>query len=158
MFRCHLPPASCVYAFLSSQEFLEDVVPIINLQLTTPTLEGLAYLFSQYLSLLNRARSHNDAEGSEGEPSEGGDEDMEVEGGGDGEVLGKAKEKRPAGLLVRPAESDAQQLALLVNAMVLAEELPRLAARLTTPLASGGAALRPSLREQRRSSGGEAKK
>ena len=67
------------------QEFLEDVVPIINLQLTTPTLEGLAYLFTQYLAILNKARAPSEGEGGdsydneieEGEEREG----MEGEGG-----------------------------------------------------------------------------
>ena len=45
--------------------------------------------------------------------------------------------------------------------MILSEELPRLAGRLTTPMGGGpggSSALRPSMREHRRSSGGEAKK
>ncbi|CAI5488767.1 unnamed protein product [Closterium sp. Naga37s-1] len=139
------------------QDFLEDVVPIVNLQLTTPTLDGLAHLYSQYTAMLNRARTPDDSSSDwdaaaaaafaastshAGGPGEGADGDGEGEGGGAG-----------AAGIVNKAVTDRQQLALIANAVTLADELPRLAARLTQPVAGQRAS-----REQRRSSGGEAKR
>ncbi|CAI5954239.1 unnamed protein product [Closterium sp. NIES-65] len=134
------------------QDFLEDVVPIVNLQLTTPTLDGLAHLYSQYTAMLNRARTPEDSSDWDASASAafatstsqaGGPGDAgEGEGGGAG-----------AAGIVNKAVTDRQQLALIANAVTLAEELPRLAARLTQPVAGQRAS-----REQRRSSGGEAKR
>eukprot|EP00897_Mesotaenium_endlicherianum_P010172 jgi/Mesen1/9183/ME000591S08516 len=90
-----------LYAML--QEFLEDVVPIVNMQLTTPTLDGLAHLFEEYVGMLHKALQQEEGAAWDG-----------VDGSNN----------------VRRAHTERQQLALLGNATTLAEELPRLAQRL----------------------------
>ncbi|GBG84296.1 hypothetical protein CBR_g38266 [Chara braunii] len=117
------------------QEFLDDVTPVVGMQLTGPTLDGLAQLFEGYVRLLMKALP----------PTIDDDEYEGVENGeGHGEGHGD-------GGRVRIAETEAQQLALLGNAAALADELlPRASMQLsrsapgsaqsTTPTSSQGAA------------------
>ncbi|XP_073392365.1 exocyst complex component EXO84B [Physcomitrium patens] len=88
------------------QDFLEDVAPLISMQLGGPTLDGLSMLFDSYVDMLMKAV-----------PSPGEDEEGGAENGGDRKV--------------RPAATESQQLALLGNASALADELlPRAASKL----------------------------
>lgn len=50
------------------QDFLEDVAPLISMQLGGPTLDGLSMLFDQYVDMLIKAIP------SPGEEDEGGAE------------------------------------------------------------------------------------
>ncbi|CAI7898998.1 unnamed protein product [Closterium sp. NIES-53] len=135
------------------QDFLEDVVPIVNLQLTTPTLDGLAHLYSQYTAMLNRARTPEDSSSDWDASASAAFSASTSQAGGPGEgAEGEGGGAGAAGI-VNKAVTDRQQLALIANAVTLAEELPRLAVRLTQPVAGQRAS-----REQRRSSGGEAKR
>lgn len=52
------------------QDFLEDVAPLISMQLGGPTLDGLSMLFDQYVDMLIKAV-----------PSLGEDEEGGVESG-----------------------------------------------------------------------------
>ncbi|XP_030957540.1 exocyst complex component EXO84A [Quercus robur] len=87
------------------QEFLEDVCLLESLQLDVSTLEGVLQVFNSYVNLLiNALPSSMDNE-----------EDTEVY----------------ANKIVRMAETEAQQIALLANASLLADELlPRAAMKL----------------------------
>ncbi|XP_024401017.1 exocyst complex component EXO84B [Physcomitrium patens] len=88
------------------QDFLEDVAPLISMQLGGPTLDGLSMLFDQYVDMLIKAV-----------PSLGEDEEGGVESGTNRKV--------------RPATTESQQLALLGNVSALADELlPRCASKL----------------------------
>ncbi|KAG6708409.1 hypothetical protein I3842_06G079800 [Carya illinoinensis] len=82
---------------LMVQEFIEDVEPLESLQLDGPALEGVLQVFSSYVNLLINAlpSSMDDDENPEG--------------------FGKK--------IVRMAETEAQQIALLANASLLADEL-----------------------------------
>ncbi|KAF5443240.1 hypothetical protein F2P56_035813 [Juglans regia] len=82
---------------LMVQEFIEDVEPLESLQLDGPALEGVLQVFSSYVNLLINAlpSSMDDDENHEG--------------------FGKK--------IVRMAETEAQQIALLANASLLADEL-----------------------------------
>uniref|UniRef100_A0A0C9QR77 TSA: Wollemia nobilis Ref_Wollemi_Transcript_13085_3076 transcribed RNA sequence n=1 Tax=Wollemia nobilis TaxID=56998 RepID=A0A0C9QR77_9CONI len=94
------------------QEFFEDVAPLLSMQLGGPTLDGLAQVFDSYVSLLIKALPASDDE----------DGSLEVSGH----------------KIVRIAETEAQQIALLGNAAALADELlPRAALKLA-PLQSSG--------------------
>lgn len=86
------------------QEFLEDVGPIITLNLGDATLDGLLDLFEQYMGILLRALHQE-------------------------ESLWDADD---AAYNVQTVVDERQQLALIGNAVFLAEELPRVAMRLTT--------------------------
>lgn len=88
-----------------NQEFLEDVCLLESLQLDVSTLEGVLQVFNSYVNLLiNALPSSMDNE-----------EDTEVY----------------ANKIVRMAETEAQQIALLANASLLADELlPRAAMKL----------------------------
>ncbi|KAK9084528.1 hypothetical protein Syun_031544 [Stephania yunnanensis] len=88
------------------QDFLEDVGPLLSMQLGGPTLEGLYQVFNSYVNLLINAL-----------PSSMED-DGNFEGSGN--------------KIVRMAETEAQQIALLANASLLADELlPRAAMKLS---------------------------
>ncbi|XP_058074334.1 exocyst complex component EXO84B-like [Magnolia sinica] len=89
------------------QDFFEDVGPLLSMQLGGHTLEGLFQVFNSYVNLLIKAL-----------PSS-------VEDDGDFEGSGNNK-------LVSMAETEAQQIALLANASLLADELlPRAAMKLS---------------------------
>lgn len=91
-----------VYAF---QEFLEDMGSLESLQLDALTLEGVLQVFNSYINLLITAL-----------PSSVENE-MNLEGS--------------ATKIVRLAETESQQIALLANASLLADELiPRAATKL----------------------------
>ncbi|KAK1416961.1 hypothetical protein QVD17_26081 [Tagetes erecta] len=88
------------------QDFFEDVEPLLTMQLGGKMLEGLFNVFSSYVSMLIRALP-----GSM-------EEEAIYEGSGN--------------KIVRMAETEAQQMALLANASLLADELlPRAAMKLT---------------------------
>ncbi|GJS00400.1 exocyst complex component EXO84B [Tanacetum coccineum] len=89
-----------------TQDFFEDVGPLLSMQLGGKMLEGLFHVFNSYVSMLIRALP-----GSM-------EEEANYEGSGN--------------KLVRMAETEAQQMALLANASLLADELlPRAAMKLT---------------------------
>jgi hypothetical protein len=87
-----------------NQDFVEDVWLLESLQLDGPTLEGVLQAFNSYVNLLINAL-----------PSSMDNEEMEGYGN----------------KIVRMAETEAQQIALLANASLLADELlPRAATKL----------------------------
>ncbi|KAH6773304.1 exocyst complex component 84B [Perilla frutescens var. hirtella] len=87
------------------QDFFEDVGPLLSMQLGSKTLDGLFQVFNSYVNMLIKALP-----GSM-------DEEADFEGSGN--------------KIVRLAETEAQQIALLANASLLAEELlPRAAMKL----------------------------
>lgn len=87
------------------QDFFEDVGPLVSLQLGGSAMDGLLKIFDSYVNLLISALP-----GSV-------DDEVNLEG------LGNK--------IVRMAETDEQQLALLANASLLSEELlPRAAMKL----------------------------
>ncbi|KAK9281747.1 hypothetical protein L1049_004892 [Liquidambar formosana] len=89
---------------LMVQDFFEDVGPLLSMQLGGQTLEGLFQVFNSYVSMLIKAL-----------PME---EEANFEGSGN--------------KIVRMAETEAQQIALLANASLLADELlPRAAMKLS---------------------------
>lgn len=96
------------------QDFFEDVGPLLSMQLGSSTLDGLQKVFNSYVNLLINALP-------------GSMEDVEnLEGSGN--------------KIVRLAETEAQQLSLLANASLLAEELlPRAATKLISLHQTGGA-------------------
>ncbi|KAK8967625.1 hypothetical protein KSP40_PGU001188 [Platanthera guangdongensis] len=96
------------------QDFFEDVGPLLSMQLGGSTLDGLHKVFNSYVNLLINALP-------------GSMEDEEnLEGSGN--------------KIVRLAETEAQQLALLANASLLSEELlPRAATKLISPYQASGA-------------------
>ncbi|OVA13460.1 hypothetical protein BVC80_8173g10 [Macleaya cordata] len=94
------------------QEFFEDVGPLLNMQLGGTTLEGLLRVFTSYVNLLINALPGS----------------MEDEGSLDG----------CANKIVRMAETESQQIALLANASLLADELlPRAFMKLGSLQAGG---------------------
>ncbi|XAR49807.1 hypothetical protein NMG60_11003954 [Bertholletia excelsa] len=91
---------------LMVQDFFEDVGPLLSMQLGGKTLEGLFQVFNSYVSMLIKALP-----GSM-------EEEANYEGSGN--------------KIVRMADTEAQQIALLANASLLADELlPRAAMKLT---------------------------
>ncbi|XVF26273.1 hypothetical protein REPUB_Repub14bG0001600 [Reevesia pubescens] len=93
------------------QDFFEDVGPLLSMQLGGQTLEGLFQVFNSYVNMLIKALP-----GSM-------DEEANFEGTGN--------------KIVRMAETEAQQIALLANASLLADELlPRAAMKLSPSQAS----------------------
>ncbi|KAL6006216.1 Exocyst complex component exo84b [Asimina triloba] len=96
------------------QDFFEDVGPLLSMQLGGQTLEGLFQAFNSYVNLLIKALPGS----------------MEDEGDFEGSGSNK---------IVSMAETEAQQIALLANASLLADELlPRAAMKLSPlQLASG---------------------
>ncbi|PRQ51955.1 putative cullin repeat-like-containing domain, exocyst complex component Exo84 [Rosa chinensis] len=90
---------------LMVQDFFEDVGPLLSMQLGGQTLEGLFQVFNSYVNMLIKALP-----GSM-------DEEANYEGSGN--------------KIVRMAGNEAQQMALLANASLLADELlPRAAMKL----------------------------
>ncbi|XP_073140008.1 exocyst complex component EXO84B [Henckelia pumila] len=90
---------------LMVQDFFEDVGPLLSMQLGSQTLDGLFQVFNSYVNLLIKALP-----GSM-------EEEANVEGSGN--------------KIVRMAETEAEQIALLANASLLADELlPRAAMKL----------------------------
>ncbi|KAI3463170.1 hypothetical protein Pfo_019833 [Paulownia fortunei] len=88
------------------QDFFEDVGPLLSMQLGSKTLEGLFEVFNSYVNVLIKALP-----GSM-------EEDAKFEGSGN--------------KIVRMAETEAEQIALLANASLLADELlPRAAMKLS---------------------------
>ncbi|KAL4279457.1 hypothetical protein GQ457_03G043020 [Hibiscus cannabinus] len=88
------------------QDFFEDVGPLLSMQLGGKTLEGLFQVFDSYVNTLIKALP--------------GSIDEEADFGGTGNKI------------VRMAETEGQQIALLANASLLADELlPRAAMKLS---------------------------
>ncbi|PON67449.1 Exocyst component Exo84, C-terminal [Parasponia andersonii] len=102
---CQPKLSSSAHKFNSMvQDFLEDVGPLESLQMDGLTLEGVLQVFNSYVNLLINALP-------------GSMENEKLEGFGN--------------KIVRMAEKEAQQIALLANASLLADEiLPRAALRL----------------------------
>ncbi|CDY61243.1 BnaCnng37490D [Brassica napus] len=91
---------------LMVQDFFEDVGPLLSMQLGSKALEGLFRVFNSYVDVLVRAL-----------PGSMEEEEANFEGFGN--------------KIVQMAETEAQQLALLANASLLADELlPRAAMKL----------------------------
>ncbi|XP_065852432.1 exocyst complex component EXO84B [Euphorbia lathyris] len=91
---------------LMVQDFFEDVGPLLSMQLGSQSLEGLFEVFNSYVNMLIKALPGS----------------MEEEANFDG----------PGNKIVRMAEDEAQQIALLANASLLADELlPRAAMKLS---------------------------
>ncbi|KAF5739238.1 exocyst complex component EXO84B [Tripterygium wilfordii] len=91
---------------LMVQDFFEDVGPLLSMQLGGQTLEGLFQVFNSYVNLLIKALPGS----------------MEEEANFEGSV----------NKIVRMAETEAQQIALMANALLLADELlPRAAMKLS---------------------------
>ncbi|KAL0562175.1 hypothetical protein IC582_002627 [Cucumis melo] len=89
------------------QDFFEDVGPLLSMQLGSQTLEGLFQVFDSYINMLIKALP-------------GVEEEANFDGTGS--------------KIVRLAETEAQQIALLANASLLADELlPRAAMKLSPP-------------------------
>ncbi|GJP68760.1 hypothetical protein CLOP_g25424 [Closterium sp. NIES-67] len=114
-------------------DLVEDILPVISLQLFGRILDRLASLFESYVALLQKAlpspsSDDDDNEDEEGEEGKAGEKDKDKANGGGEEPWQDGS--------VRTAEDEQQQLALLGNASALADDLlPRLAQRLT--LAAG---------------------
>ncbi|XP_043695588.1 exocyst complex component EXO84B-like [Telopea speciosissima] len=95
------------------QEFFEDVGPLLSMQLGGHTLEGLLQVFNCYVNLLINALPGS----------------MDDEGNFEG-----SRNK-----IVRMAQTEAQQIALLANASLLADDLlPRAAMKLSPLYQAGG--------------------
>ncbi|KAJ4959203.1 hypothetical protein NE237_026314 [Protea cynaroides] len=94
------------------QDFFEDVGPLLSMQLGGQTLEGIFQVFNSYINLLIKALPGS----------------MEEEGNLEGSGI----------KIVQMAETEAQQIALLANASLLADELlPRAAMKLSPPNQAG---------------------
>ncbi|WOL19663.1 exocyst complex component EXO84B-like [Canna indica] len=106
--------SSSAHRFYSMvQDFFEDVGPLLSMQLGNCTMDGLLKVFNSYIRLLINAL-----------PSS-----MEDEANLDG----------PVNKLVRIAVTEIQQLALLANASLLAEELlPQAVTKLSPSFQDGG--------------------
>ncbi|OMP04496.1 hypothetical protein COLO4_09583 [Corchorus olitorius] len=88
------------------QEFFEDVGPLLSMQLGGQTLEGLFEVFNSYVNLLIKALP--------------------------GSMDEEANFESTGNKIVRMAETEAQQVALLANASLLADELlPRAAMKVS---------------------------
>nr|DAD45619.1 TPA_asm: hypothetical protein HUJ06_003849 [Nelumbo nucifera] len=94
------------------QDFFEDVGPLLSMQLGGQSLEGLFQVFNSYVSLLINALPGSMEE--EGRPEGSGNK------------------------IVRMAETEPQQIALLANASLLADELLPRAAMKLSPLNQNG--------------------
>ncbi|KAF2302586.1 hypothetical protein GH714_038023 [Hevea brasiliensis] len=91
---------------LMVQDFFEDVGPLLSMQLGSQSLEGLFQVFNSYVNMLIKALPGSI------------EEEANFEGSGN--------------KIVRMAETEAQQIALLANASLLADELlPRAAMKLS---------------------------
>lgn len=88
------------------QDFFEDVGPLLSMQLGSKTLDGLFQVFNSYVNMLIRALP--------------------------GSIEDEANLQGSGNKIVRMAETEAQQIALLANASLLADELlPRAAIKLS---------------------------
>ncbi|XP_027124545.1 exocyst complex component EXO84B isoform X1 [Coffea arabica] len=96
---------------LMVQDFFEDVGPLLSMQLGGKALEGLFQVFNSYVNMLIKALPGS----------------MEEEANFEGSVDN----------IVRMAETEAQQMALLANASLLADELLPRAAMKLSPLNQG---------------------
>lgn len=106
------------------QDFFEDVGPLLSMQLGSSILGGLLQVFNYYVNLLIRALP-NAAE-----------DEAAPEGSGN--------------KIVRMAETEEQQLALLANASLLSEDLlPRTAMKLTPAYQTGTRDRQSRVPEQR---------
>lgn len=95
-----------LFILWSLQDFFEDVAPLLSMQLVGQTLDGLLQVFNSYVNLLIRALPGS----------------MEEEANFDSSI----------NKIVRLAETEPQQIALLANASLLADELlPRAAMKLS---------------------------
>ncbi|GLT59360.1 hypothetical protein SLA2020_321810 [Shorea laevis] len=93
---------------LMVQDFFEDVGPLLSMQLGGQTLEGLFQVFNSYVNMLIKALP--------------------------GSMEEEANFDNSGNKIVRMAETEAQQIALLANASLLADELlPRAAMKLSPP-------------------------
>lgn len=91
---------------LSQQDFFEDVGPLLSMQLGGQTLEGLFQVFNAYVNMLIKALP--------------------------GSMEDEANFEGSGNKIVRLAETEEQQIALLANASLLADELlPRAAMKLS---------------------------
>ncbi|KAK7255030.1 hypothetical protein RIF29_28432 [Crotalaria pallida] len=91
---------------LMVQDFFEDVGPLLSMQLGGQALEGLFQVFNSYVSILIKALP--------------------------GSMEEEASFEDSGNTIVRMAETEAQQIALLANASLLADELlPRAAMKLS---------------------------
>ena len=98
---------TCSKFYVDLQDFFEDVGPLLSLQLGGSTMDELLKIFNAYVNLLISALPGS----------------MDAEGNLEG--LGNK--------IIRMAETEEQQLALLANASLLAEELlPRAAMKLSS--------------------------
>ncbi|KAJ7952028.1 Exocyst complex component EXO84B [Quillaja saponaria] len=93
---------------LMVQDLFEDVGPLLSMQLGGKTLEGVFQVFNSYMSMLIKALP--------------GSMEEEANFGGSGNKI------------VRMTETEAQQIALLANASLLADELLPCAAMKLSPL------------------------
>ncbi|CAI5475766.1 unnamed protein product [Closterium sp. Yama58-4] len=119
--------------YLLLVDLVEDILPVISLQLFGRILDRLASLFESYVALLQKALPSPSDEDDE-EDGDGGK--VAGEGGKDKSGEKENGEEPWQDGSVRTAEDEQQQLALLGNASALADDLlPRLAQRLT--LAAG---------------------
>ncbi|CAM6081649.1 unnamed protein product [Calypogeia fissa] len=104
--------SSAHYFNIMVQDFLEDVSPLINMQLAGRTLDALSAIFEGYIGLLMKAL-----------PDLQGDEEGTT--------------KPLSNSIVQTADALAQQLALVGNAAALADELlPRAASKLVPSTAT----------------------
>ncbi|XP_039044032.1 exocyst complex component EXO84B-like [Hibiscus syriacus] len=93
------------------QDFFEDVGPLLSMQLGGQTLEGLFQVFDSYVNMLVKALP--------------------------GSMDEEANFETTGNKIIRMAETEAQQIALLANASLLADDLlPRAAMKLSPNLAS----------------------
>ncbi|CAI5457621.1 unnamed protein product [Closterium sp. Yama58-4] len=122
--------------YLLLVDLVEDILPVISLQLFGRILDRLASLFESYVALLQKALpSPSDEDDDDEDGGNGAGEGGKDKGGGKGGEKENGEEPWQDGS-VRTAEDEQQQLALLGNASALADDLlPRLAQRLT--LAAG---------------------
>lgn len=98
--------------FIQFQDFFEDVGPLLSMQLGGSTLDGVLRVFNSYINLLIKALP--------------------------GSMEEEANLEGAANKIVKTAETEAQQVALLANASFLADELLPRAAMKLAPLYQGG--------------------
>ncbi|CAA6657794.1 unnamed protein product [Spirodela intermedia] len=94
------------------QDFFEDVGPLLSMQLGGSTLDGVLRVFNSYVNLLIKALP--------------------------GSMEEEANLEGAANKIVKTADTEAQQVALLANASFLADELLPRAAMKLAPLYQGG--------------------
>ncbi|KAI3904208.1 hypothetical protein MKX01_022108 [Papaver californicum] len=112
------------------QEFFEDVGPIINMQLGGTTLEGLLRVFMAYVNLLITALPVNQRK-----PSYSFIFSLLIFSYSEYSNNLEGSENK----IVRMAETESQQMALLANASLLADELlPRAFMKLSSQIQVGG--------------------